>query len=89
MHTHYLVPRLCVLIFRLLIAFCTFENIPVLSLVAMGLPATHPLDLAKQAATQNVSSFGDVGPDVFPLEEPELADGIPGMERVCFTCKCQ
>ena len=55
----------------------------------MGLPATHPLDLAKQAATQNVSSFGDVGPDVFPLEEPELADGIPGMERVCFTCKCQ
>ena len=88
-YTHYLVPSFCILTFWPLKAFCTFKNIPVLSLVDMGLPATHPLDLAKHAATQNVSSLGDVGPGVFPLEEPELADGIPGMERVCFTCKCQ
>ena len=60
-------------------------GLPVLSFGAMGLPATHPLDLAKHAATQKASSLGDVVPEDLLLEEVDPVEGMPGMEIVCFT----
>ncbi len=60
---------------------------PVFSLVAMGLPATQPRDLAKRAPTQNVSSLGDVGPEVLLLPEAPAAEGMPGIDSVCLIWK--